>query len=265
MIYIITHKIFDDAIVDKIHYKILHVGNNQNCKEEYLRDDTLNNIAAKNQHYCELTGQYWIWKNVTESPDDLTGLVHYRRYFTTQLEDLLYTYFDIKPKILKYSVIEGSLSACDIILPKRVTIYRTVREFYSDLHDGSDLDVTRQVIAEIHPEYLSTYDFVMNAHSFHYGNMLICCKEIFDRYSEWLFDIMFELENHLDLNKEGNTYQARVIGFISERLLQVWVSYNNLKVKEYPVFNTEERRITVFEKNLNRVKKIKRLWKKNEN
>lgn len=261
MIYVITHKVFDDSIVDKVHYKILHVGKNRECKEEYLRDDTLNNISAKNQHYCELTGQYWIWKNGTESPDDLTGLVHYRRYFTTELEDFLYTYLDIRPKILKYSAIEDSLSTYDIILPKRVKIYRTVGEFYSDLHDGSDLDITREVIAEIYPEYLSTYDYVMNAHSFYYGNMLICRKKLFDQYSEWLFDIMFELEKHLDLYKEGNSYQARVIGFISERLLQVWVSYNNLKVKEYPVFNTEEKRITFFEKNINRAKRITRLWK----
>ncbi|MBE5064723.1 DUF4422 domain-containing protein [Bifidobacterium saeculare] len=264
MIYVITHKIFDDSIVNKTHYKVLHVGLNKDCKDEYLRDDTLNNISNKNIHYCELTGQYWIWKNGTETPNEITGLVHYRRYFTTHLQDLLYTYFNIKPKILNFTIIKDSLSKYDIILPKRITIYRTVKEFYSDLHDESDLEITRKVIAEIYPEYLSTYDNVMNAHSFYYGNMLICHKHIFDQYSKWLFDIMFELEKHLDLNKEGNTYQARVIGFISERLLQVWVSYNNLKIKEFPVFNTEQKRLTFVKKNLNRAKKIKRLWM-NEN
>ena len=40
MIYVITHKIFDDKIIDHLHYKVIHVGQNQDSKDEYLRDDT---------------------------------------------------------------------------------------------------------------------------------------------------------------------------------------------------------------------------------
>lgn len=265
MIYVITHKVFDDGFIDKNHYNILHVGKNQNCKDEYLRDDSQDNIADKNPHYCELTGQYWIWKNDAINPNEITGLVHYRRFFTTLKEDFLYTYFKIMPKMLDYEKIEQAFLSYDIILPKRVNIYRTVREFYSDMHDGDDLELARQVIAELYPEYIVTYDDVMNSHSFYFGNMLICKKKLFDQYSKWLFEILFTLENRLDLEKRGDKYQSRVVGFISERLLQVWVKHNNLKVKEYPIYNTEKRRLTIFEKNFNRAKKIGKLWSKNEN
>ena len=256
MIYVITHKIFNDDIVDKKHYQILHVGLNDDSKSYYLRDDIGNNISSKNGSFCELTGLYWIWKNGKEKDEDITGLVHYRRYFTTNREDFLYTYFNIMPKILDYSKIVSGLKKADAILPKRVTIMRTVREFYSDLHVAEDLELTRNSIIEVSPEYLETFDKVMNEHYFYYANMIICKKKILDKYCEWLFEVMDNLEKKIDINKYKDNYQARVYGFISERLLQVWVQHQNLSIMEYPVFNTEEKRITIFEKNSNRFKKL---------
>ena len=42
-------------------------------------DDTGEIISQKNQHYSELTGWYWIWKNISHVK--IIGLCHYRRYF----------------------------------------------------------------------------------------------------------------------------------------------------------------------------------------
>lgn len=265
MIYIITHKIFEPYFIDKKHYQVLHVGMNNNLKIDYLRDDTGDNISEKNANFCELTGLYWIWKNGKEKEQDITGLVHYRRYFTTKYGDLLYTYFGKKPEVLSYSQIQKWLNKYDIILPVCEKIYRTVRQSYIDVHNEEDLILTRQSIMEISPEYVKSYDEVMNSHKYYYANMMVCNKKILNAYSEWLFSVLFNLENKIDINKYSDSYQKRVFGFLSERLLQVWVYHNKLSIKEFPVFNTESKRLNILQKNKNRLfKLINNLGRKND-
>lgn len=53
-----------------------------------------------------------------------------------------------------------------------------------------------------------------------------------------LFDVLFELEKYVDLTKL-NAYQKRLYGFLSERLLNVWVKHNKLRVKNVNIINVE--------------------------
>lgn len=253
MIYVITHKRFDDTHIDKRYYRVLHVGKNQDFGESDLRDDTGENIAEKNPFYCELTGLYWMWKNAPEGPDDITGLVHYRRFFTTASEDWQYVYLDRRPAILGMDRMTKALEHYDIVLPARTFSFRTVRAFYNTHHVPEDLDIVRQIIAKLYPESLDAFDKVMNSHKFYYGNMLICRKKLLDEYAGWLFDILFAVEDQIDMKLHTAGYQQRVFGFLSERLLQVWVTQKRLKVKEFPVFNVENKRQNFFQINKKRI------------
>ena len=67
---------------------------------------------------------------------------------------------------------------------------------------------------------------------------------------------MSEIEKVIIGSQISDVYQARIYGFLSERLIQVWVEHNRLKVKMYPVFNTENKRMTIFQKNMNRFKHV---------
>ena len=63
-------------------------------------------------------------------------------------------------------------------------------------------------------------------------------KEYLNMYCEWLFDILFELENRIDPNKY-DSFHARYLGRISELLLDVWINTNGFNYKEVKVIDMQ--------------------------
>ena len=180
MIYIITHKEFEQPKVKG--YKSILVGADKGHRCGDLFDDEGDNIAVKNDSYCELTGIYWIWKHIK---DEYVGIAHYRRYFSNSMR-----YGDI----VSEEVVKKVLERYDIILPFHSTLKKTVYEHYCE-ESGfyEDLLRVREILKAKYPEYLDTYDHFMQGKRICFFNMMICKKKIFDEYCEWLFDILFEL------------------------------------------------------------------------
>lgn len=210
---------------DKMYLPI-HVGAAGSDKDlGYVRDDSGDNISDKNKHYCELTGMYWAWKNLDA---DYIGLAHYRRHFTVRKgsdkQQLPITESELKPLLEKY----------DVILPRKRNYYiETTYNQYVHAHHKEDLDTTEAILKEKYPEYMDAYKNVMNSTSGHRFNMFVMKRGIFDKYCSWLFDVLFELENRLDISEYSN-YDARVYGFVGERLLDVWMQTNKVNVKDIP-------------------------------
>ena len=228
-IFIATHKKFT-APKNNIYIPI-HVGAYNKPDLGFLKDSSGDNISEKNPYFCELTGVYWIWKNCQA---DVVGLVHYRRYFYN-------SFFKNINNIMTSYDIEKILEKKDIIVSKPVYIlFSSVRNKYEKLHLKEDLDKCEKIIIDKFPEYKETFDKVMKRHFLYPYNMIITKKEIFDEYGKWMFDILFELEKQIDVKKR-DTYNARVFGFLSERLLNVWIEKNKqYKIAKKHVFNTEE-------------------------
>ena len=63
-------------------------------------------------------------------------------------------------------------------------------------------------------------------------------KVHFEQYCEWLFHILLKLECQIDISNY-DVYQKRVFGFLAERLFNVWLVKNQLKVKEQKVVALE--------------------------
>ena len=221
--------------VDNVYLPI-HVGREGKADLGYVGDNTGDNISAKNANYCELTGLYWAWKNLK---CDYVGLCHYRRYFAGKN---LHTNNAEKKKavILNRKDYEKLLQEYDVILPVKRNYYiETVRSQYEHAHNKRDLDEAEKIVSELYPEYSKAFAKVMSRTRLYILNMFVMKKTLFDEYCSWLFSILFELEKRIDITNY-NQYEARVFGFISERLFNIWLEKKQLKIKEVPVVNLEK-------------------------
>ena len=210
-------------------YLPLHVGAEGKADLGYTKDNTGDNISAKNPNYCELTGLYWAWKNLSA---DFIGFVHYRRYFTCkEIRNI-----ELKKKqILSLEEWKRLLSKYPVIVPdKRKYYIETNRSHFNHAHPGIGLGETERIIQEYYPEYSDAFTLVMNRTWAHMFNMFVMRRDLFQEYCQWLFGILFELEERLDIS-EFDAYNSRVFGFVSERLLDVWLEKNRISYYEQNV------------------------------
>ena len=245
---VVTHK--DYEFPDSACYRLLFVGGKiaSSLKSEtFYRDNSGVNIAEKNSSFCELTGLYWAWQNGIFKNNQYVGLVHYRRYFAGK------TLYLKKKQIASESELLTILEKYDVILPrKRNYFIESIYSHYQHAHHIKDLELTRAVISELQPEYLESFDTVMQGRKLHLYNMFVMSSEKASEYCHWLFSILFELEKRLDITQYDN-YQKRVFGFIAERLFNVWILYNQLNVKYLPVVNLDGENL--IKKGLNLLKR----------
>lgn len=212
--------------------------------EGYIQDNSGDNISAKNKMYCELTAQYWAWKNLDA---DYYGFFHYRRYLNfSENKYPLDSWQNITEEHLndtclkKYNLnddcIRNLVETYDLVLSEEKNVAKmpdrntSVYEQYKNGRSLNirDLDLVRDIIAAKYPDYLDTFEDVMKGRKTCLCNMYIMKKELFHEYMSWLFNILFEFEKQTDMSKytvEG----YRTPGHLAERLLTVFCWYMEKK------------------------------------
>ena len=196
----------------------------------FLGDDTGENISEKNPNFCELTCLYWAYQNLQA---EYVGLAHYRRHFARPALS------DKWQRILTKKQLEQLLKKAPVVLPKKRNYFiETNYQQYIHAHHKADLEQTENILREYYPEYLPAYEKCMASTKGHRFNMFVMRQDLFRDYCQWLFDILFQLEDRLDIS-HYSAYDARVFGFVAERLLDVWILTNQISYVEAPVCNME--------------------------
>lgn len=216
-----THKEYwmhDDKV-----YLPIQLGRAINPELPYIGDNTGDNISNKQPYYSELTAIYWAWKNLKA---DYIGVNHYRRYFSN--EHFHFFGEADKSKLFTYDDFAKALQKAPVLLPKERNYYISSRyDQYKNAHNINDLEICRDVISQLYPEYLGSFDNTMSKTHGHILNMFVMRYDIFCRYCSWLFTILFEVEKKVNFAGYSQ-YEQRVCGYIAERLLDVWIQYNNV-------------------------------------
>lgn len=207
-----------------------------------LYDNQGMNISAKNPMYCELTAQYWAWKNLDA---DYYGFFHYRRYLNfSEKKYPLDCWGNVIEKNISSQMkklyglsddnMERVIQDYDLIISEEKNVakmpgkYSSVYEQYkcgNSLHI-EDMEIVCQIIKEKYPEYLPTLNKYLKGSKTCLCNMYIMKKELFNEYAAWLFDILAEFEKRADMT-DYSVEGLRTPGHLAERLLTLF--YLHLK------------------------------------
>lgn len=245
-------ELLDDAVVTPLQVGATRSGLDV-CK---LKDNTGENISEKNYFYIENTGIYWIWKNVKDVK--YKGQMQYRRRLSGIDED-----FDFDRIFSEYNVItmepynyptnSKPKFAGDTYIPAK-----TVETGYKFSNSGFDIQRLELIIKQLHPEYANSYDkYIKNGENLYYSNGFILKSEDYDRYCEFLFNVLGEFETNFGIVDEKTLWfhvgrdlgagsfspdklgcnpmqilpkkmwwQMAVGGFLSERIFTLWLLHN---------------------------------------
>lgn len=182
-----------------------------------LLDNVGDNISERNANYSELTGLYWIWKNRILKDNNRNvhyyGLAHYRRLFDLSEDDLL--------RLQDNDI--------DVILPYPMPYEPSIEVHHERYLSNEEWGAVLTAIEELQPMYADSMKKILQQGYLYNYNLIIAKGNVLDAYCEWLFPILFRVEelNNFDGNKVPNRY----IGYIGETLETLYFMYHKKDLK----------------------------------
>lgn len=269
----LNSKVIKNNIITPVYCGSVYKENEWN--KNIIGDNTGDNISKKRMSFCELTVQYWAWKNIKA---DYYGLCHYRRFLAFTEDE--HSYRNEQNQIYlpnlndyninKYSIanvdkIEKYCKKYDVIIPepadiKKITSFGkhfdTVLELWQAhdkyFFDKKVLDILIDSIKKYKPHYYKYAVEYLNSNKHRGYNCYILKKELFNELCEFQFPILFKIENDLSKSEFLNKY-PRTIGYLGEILYGVFIYSlikSNIKIKEIPliIFENTNTDISIIEK-----------------
>ena len=85
------------------------------------------------------------------------------------------------------------------------------------------------VLKKLYPDYYTTMSRYANDYVDYPLNMFLCRRELFEKYAEWIFSILFECEKYVKLSSYSRA--RRLYGYLAEFLMPVFFLHNGYKCK----------------------------------
>lgn len=233
-----------------------------NAKDDFglQRDDEGENISSKNPQYCELTAQYWLWKNVKS---DYYGLCHYRRFLcfsnpdakrnlreqieANVIDEESKKFFGLEDEktmrheIENHDLVIGELQKVN----KLYTPHGNKNTAYEHwvAHDRAlimkkDLDTMLDILNEVSPEIGKDAREYLAGTTFLGFNCFVAKKELFNELCDIEFKVLKKLEEKINLDTYC-TQLSRIYGFMGEIISSAYFYHieksGNYKVKHVPL------------------------------
>ena len=244
-IYVCCHKDYNDVGIDNSCYKLITKNNiKNNSKLNIIKIDK----SLDDRMWSELSAIYYIWKH-QELHADWIGFNHYRRYFD---------FMNVVPQQL-----------IKPIIPEHSTLFFNNYAMYDVCHNSADLRRVLNIVATKYQKYYNGFMSMLDSHILYSYNMFVLPLDIFKEYCEFIFGVLGEFDKELNINNDyesmlkhianyreayverdnypNNTYeyQARVFGFLAERLttaffMNYMINFGQNAVEEHKIIVTEK-------------------------
>jgi len=184
-----------------------------------VMDNTGDNISERNQTLGEMTATYWVWKNSPSS--EYKGICHYRRHFMITESE--------------YQAVMASKMDVVMCVPRFVLPSNVDNLIRMNLVDEDAVETLLRLVKKHAPEYYECTKEHFKHNMFYPCNMVIAKEKVFNEYCEFLFPIIFELDDYI--NQNGLKSKARCVAYLAELLTSVYFVYHkdrlNIAVADY--------------------------------
>jgi len=232
--------------IKSLGYIPVGLGNNIQS-QEFITDDTKNNISKKNAFYGEYTFHYWLWRNkLAELNNTWIGFCQYRKFWAKDIiEENIYNLNDLNKCILKdvsqkiankESIIGEPLFINQFRFSKFIkknlkkmilnpVLFldknkRNIKFHFDMMHGDGNLDKAINLLD--HDEKFDFRHFINNEVSFNPHNMFICKSNIIlNKYYESVFPWLERCEKVFGFDLKGYGLK-RIYGFLAERYMSYW-------------------------------------------
>lgn len=242
-LYILTHRQIPNW--NTYFYTPLHMSMLDNPDVKLQVKDYYPEIAKLNQAYGELSAFYYIWKN---DNDPIKGATQYRfvpKLTETEITNILKTHKFIAFMYTNMGDLAGQFKMHH---DKKGGFWEIILEAVRE----SGID---EAIIE---HWQHTYYLFAR-------NIFITTKEYFDEYSEWMFNIIFKIQNRLGIKNitdvyewaknarpDDPDYQMRSFGCVAERLQTLYMMskidlndiYKDVYIPEYETTTEQIKQIS---------------------
>lgn len=170
------------------------------------------NISDLNSYYNELSCLYWIWKNTNY---EYSGICHYRRMFESDVA--------FRPILEEQA---------DVVLASPCIVYPDLKEYYLGWGEKVYYEEMLKVLSEFYPDYYDTACWCADHPIFIPYNISILKREVLEEYCEFMFKILFEVEeriNKLDVQKQKRCW-------LSEHVSTIYFMHHLKVMKDYKIY-----------------------------
>lgn len=200
-----------------------------------LKDNIGDNISSKYNRYQELTGHYWVWKNLLPRLDtEYIGFCLNDRFLDFNIlkaDDVPFNntmIFNFKKIFTQYTEenILKLIQNYDVAVPQKFVSPKSIYELYLDSSPKEELDLALNILNEIYPEYVDAAQKILRGNELYACLIFIMKKELIAEYMEWIFSILTILEQRIDWNKYDESLNNDIFINIAEIFFNIWLCHS---------------------------------------